>query len=131
MLQPPHFPGTAGSIKKYLPCTIAWLVHRYPRRWGAVDTNDWCITLSLCILGNFASFFVLCRFFSKSKISKNSFRNTIRVSNSLDPDQARQNVGPDLGSNCLQRLAADGTSRQRVEGIKSFKTLTELLILVV
>ena len=38
---------------------------------------------------------------------KNSFRNTIRVSNSLDPDQARQNVGPDLGPNCLQRLSAD------------------------
>ena len=25
------------------------------------------------------------------------FFNTIRVSNSWDPDQARQNVGPDLG----------------------------------
>ena len=39
--------------------------------------------------------------------SKNSFRNTIRVSNSLDPDQARQNVGPDMGPNCLQKLSAD------------------------
>ena len=28
--------------------------------------------------------------------------NTIRVSNSLDPDQARHYVGPDLGPNCLQ-----------------------------
>ena len=27
------------------------------------------------------------------------FRNTIRVSNSLDPDQDK--VGPDLGPNCL------------------------------
>ena len=26
---------------------------------------------------------------------------------SLDPDQARHFVGPDLGSNCLQRLSAD------------------------
>ena len=34
----------------------------------------------------------------------NSFRDTIRVSNSLDPDQYRQFVGPDLGRNCLQRL---------------------------
>ena len=33
--------------------------------------------------------------------------NTIRVSNSLDPDQARHFVGPDLGPNCLQRLSAD------------------------
>ena len=34
------------------------------------------------------------------------------VSNSLDPDQARPSVGPDLDSNCLQRLSADDTSRQ-------------------
>ena len=30
----------------------------------------------------------------------------------LDPDQARCFIGPDLGSNCLQRLSADNTSRQ-------------------
>ena len=29
------------------------------------------------------------------------------MSNSLDPDQARHSVGPDLGPNCLQRLLAD------------------------
>ena len=46
-------------------------------------------------------------FFSKSTFLENSFRNTIRVSNSLDPDQARHFVGPDLGPNCLQRLSAD------------------------
>ena len=34
----------------------------------------------------------------------NSFRNTIRVSNSLDSDQAQRFVGPDLGSKSLQRL---------------------------
>ena len=33
------------------------------------------------------------------------------MSNSLDPDQARQFVGPDLGSNCLQKLSADDTSK--------------------
>ena len=49
--------------------------------------------------------------FSKSTLSKNSFRNTIRVSNSLNPDQARQNVRPDLDPNCLQRLSADNTRR--------------------
>ena len=68
---------------------------------------------TLCILGNFACFFVfvVCWFFSKSTVLKNSFRNIIRVSNSLAPDQARQNVGPDLGPNCLQRLSADDTRR--------------------
>ena len=34
---------------------------------------------------------------------------------SLDPDQARHFVGPDLGPNCLQRLSADDTSEQRVK----------------
>ena len=43
-------------------------------------------------------------------LKKNSARNTIRVSNMLDPDQDRQNVGPDLDPNCLQRLSADDKS---------------------
>ena len=29
------------------------------------------------------------------------------MSNSLDPDQTRHFVGPDLGQNCWQRLSAD------------------------
>ena len=37
------------------------------------------------------------------------------MSNSLDPDQARHYVGPDLGPNCLQKLSADDTTRQRVK----------------
>ena len=37
------------------------------------------------------------------------------MSNSLDPDQARRLVGPDLGPNCLPRLSADDTGRQRVK----------------
>ena len=49
--------------------------------------------------------------FFKLSFSKKSFRNTIRVSNSLDPDQARHFVGPDLGPNCLQRLSAEDKSR--------------------
>ena len=39
------------------------------------------------------------------------------MSNSLDPDQARQFVGPDLGPNCLPSLSADDTGRQRVNQI--------------
>ena len=37
------------------------------------------------------------------------------MSNSLDPDQARRIVGPDLGPNCLPKLSADDTGRQRVK----------------
>ena len=32
---------------------------------------------------------------------------TIRVSNSLEPDQDRCSIGPDLDPNCLQRLSAE------------------------
>ena len=52
-------------------------------------------------------------FFSNLTFSKNSFRNTIRLSNRLDPDQDRQNVGPDLGTNCLHKLSADDKSQRK------------------
>ena len=59
---------------------------------------------NLCMLGN-----VNCMLFLSSSdcFRNNYFRNTIRVSNSLDPDQARRFVGPELGPNCLQRLSAE------------------------
>ena len=37
------------------------------------------------------------------------------MSNSLDSDQALRFVGPDHGANCLPRLSADDTGRQRVK----------------
>ena len=42
-------------------------------------------------------------YFSTLLFSKHSFRNTITVSNSLDPDQARRFVGPDLAPNCFAK----------------------------
>ena len=53
------------------------------------------------------------------------------VSNSLDPDQARRYVGPDLGPNCLQWVSADdtvATSRERVKFLK--ETGRKLLVYV-
>ena len=41
-------------------------------------------------------------FFQNLLFQKNYFRK-LSVSNSLDPEQDRQNVGPDLGPNCLQK----------------------------
>ena len=67
------------------------------------------------MLGNFVYFLLSADFFSKLTLSKTLFRNTIRVSSSLDPDQAQHYVGPDQGPNCLQRLLADDTGRQRVK----------------
>ena len=64
---------------------------------------------------SWVNFHAFCRLliFFKINFSKISFRNTIRVSNCMDLDQARCFVGPDLGPNCLQRLSADNTSRYR------------------
>ena len=75
--------------------------------------------LTLCMLGNFACIFVVCFFFfffffvffNYFFFQNKSFRNTIRVSDSLDPDQARHFVGPDLGLSCLQRISAYDNSR--------------------
>ena len=55
-----------------------------------------CFTVTLCILGNFSCFVVICLLFSKLHFSKLSFRNTISVSKSLYPDQDLRSVGPDL-----------------------------------
>ena len=46
----------------------------------------------------------------KNRVLKKSYRNTIRVSNGLDPVQDRCSVSPDLGPNYLQRLNADEKS---------------------
>ena len=56
------------------------------------------------MLGNFSSLHCIPFF------SENSFRNAIRVSNSLDPDQDQHSVGPGLGPNCLQSLSANEKS---------------------
>ena len=46
--------------------------------------------------------------FSENKI----FQKKFGKSNSLDPDQVRHFIGPDLGTNCLQWLSAEDISRQ-------------------
>ena len=46
------------------------------------------IWLALCMLGNFLDSTSSADIFKKSFLKKNSFKNTNRVLNSLDPDQA-------------------------------------------
>ena len=62
-----------------------------------------------CMMGNLHAFCRLLIFFSKSMFLKISCRNTIRVSNSVDSDQARHYVGPDL----VNTLFAKVISRHR------------------
>ena len=68
--------------------------------------------LTLFMLGYFACLFVVL--FLLVFVFK-TFRNTIRVSTSLDPYQDQPHVELDLGPNCFQALSsADETSRKCV-----------------
>ena len=57
--------------------------------------------LSICMLCDVGCF-VVCVILFQFTFSK-IFRNTIKVSNSLDSDQAGRFVIPGLGPNCLQK----------------------------
>ena len=74
--------------------------------------------ITLCTLENFCLHFSCLLIFSNQLFHKKFFLeyfwNIIRLSNSLDPDQAQQFVGPDLGLNCLQKLLSDDTSRRKI-----------------
>ena len=60
----------------------------------------------------FFMFFVICDFFFEINLFEKSFQEYHQSVNSLDPDQTRCFVGPDLVLDCLQKLAGD-TRRSR------------------
>ena len=64
------------------------------------------ILLNSLYAGYYFMFVLSSADFSKITSSNISFRNTIREPNGLDPDQDRQNVGPDLSQLRLQSLSA-------------------------
>ena len=89
-----HTDGQIHVIwKQYNPpqaCSLQWY-NNYLMKSSA-DLVLKSVLLTLCMLGNFACFFVVCGFFFfffNWLFQRKSFRNTIRVSNRLDPDQAR------------------------------------------
>ena len=47
------------------------------------------------------------------------------MSKSLDPDQDRHSVGPDLSPNCLQRLSADDVSTTSKDRFKIIMILSK------
>ena len=49
--------------------------------------------------------------FFQNQLFQKSLSGIPSVSNCFDPDQARHSGGPDLGTNCLQRLSADDSCR--------------------
>ena len=97
---------------------------------------NFCLFACWVILHAFlksVDFFFFFFFFFKLTFTKKSFRNTIRVSNNLDPDQARHFTGPDLGPNCLQRLSADdkvATSGDRVNIASDRRRYPENIFLI-
>ena len=96
------------SIKDKLTCK-----NKLPQRLiiflkDQSDLGSWVVFHALFLLS--------ADFFSNLTFSKSSFSNTIRVSNRLNPGQARRSVGPDLAPNCLQKLSADDTSVFKHQG---------------
>ena len=57
-------------------------------------------------------------FFFQNKLLK-LFQKHYQSVKQFRPDQDQQNVGPDLGLDCLQRLSADDRSRYQQEKVTS------------
>ena len=100
--------------KTYTDLVRMFLELRVKRQEKYLKVHLTVYCLTICLSWLFCMLFCCLLFFLNQRFRKKYFRNTFRVSNSLEPDQARPLVGPDLGPNCLQRLSVDDTSRQRV-----------------
>ena len=70
----------------------------------------------LCTLSYFVLFQTNDLFEGISNNYYNNIQSQRRVSNSLDPDQARPSAGSDLGTMCSQTLSA-AISRQQVNSV--------------
>ena len=79
--------------------------HGTEKKGMALEKRAWRDAMLKLAQGNI---FIIVPYFTLWMLD--FFLNTIRVSNSLDPDQASF-VGPDLGQNCLQRLLVDNKCR--------------------
>ena len=69
----------------------------------------------------FMPFLSSTEFFFKILFVSKFYRTTMRMSNILDPDQARHFVGPNLGPNCLQKLSANDPRRHIVKDNQDFR----------
>ena len=69
--------------------------------------------LTLRQLGNFSCFLSSADFFQNLLFRKILLGISSECQRGKDPDHALHFVEPDLGPNCLQRLSADDTRRQK------------------
>ena len=105
---------SGSSYKSFLiwVCSVCKSVKRHlyeinGKRLACFSLSIGLHLLTICLLGNCSAFLPSVDFF---KILKKILSGIPSVSNSLDPDQALQKVGPDLGPSCLQSLSTDNTS---------------------
>jgi hypothetical protein len=78
--------------------------------------KDDAFCLTLCMLGNLSSAKMLSAKFLKLAFSSIFFsKNTIRIANSLDPDETPRSVASHLDPNCLQKPSKSGSSTQRAK----------------
>ena len=84
--------------------------------------------MCVCLLGNFACFFVVCWVFCLFVyFFKNKFQNNCQ---SVKQFGSRRYARPDLGPNCVQMLAADGfVLRQRVKTLLWVLQLLKMIYL--
>ena len=73
------------------------------KRQLLLSTDNLCKQFQVILLSS-------ADFLLKLTFSKNSFRNTIRVSNNLDPVVDQHSVGSELDPNSLEMLSADDKS---------------------
>ena len=79
---------------------------------NSYQISSFVLFLNFCMLSNFHVFFGVCLFFQIKLFRTNYFRNTIWMSDSLDPDQAQLN----------QQMTKVATSMERVKaGTKIYK----------
>ena len=86
------------------------------------------------MLGNFSCFCCcLLIFFQNKLFQKNSFKNAIRLSNGLYPDQHRCSFGPELGPNCLRQNLQLATKELSIEmqNFSFMMKITRLLFLLI
>ena len=97
----------------FILIAIYVIIYELTPQYTSYGSQHYQVTFPFISLppGEFFMFFVVCCFFQNQLFRKIISRITIRVSNSLDPDQAGHFVGPDFGPNCLQKLTADNTRR--------------------
>ena len=82
-----------------------------------------------CLKGLSADGNVMLKFNAKLKyISSTQLFITSKVSYSLDPIRSGQNVGPDLGQNCLKGLSADDNVISRFNAKKNTSVQLQLVI---